>query len=323
MELLILFLILLIIFIIIFFLFIYTAQKDLNLRSTHPGYKATTYNSKNIKEGFKYDSLPLLSKNPLNDIFLSLVFPAYNEEKRLSPALEKAVNYFSSLNIKYEIIIVNDGSRDKTLDLIKNEIIKYANLENLKNRPEIIGVSYPKNGGKGFAVKTGMQYVRGKYVLMLDSDGATDIRDYQTLFDEVKNEEYCLAIGSRKVIAEKAERVWYRNIMGIINNFIIRGCIGIKGIKDTQCGFKLFTRKAARDIFRNTHLVRWAFDVDMLYICQYLGIKIIEVPVNWKEIPGSKLVLLPATVSFFRDYFAMICFYNTGFWKIKKIMYMF
>ena len=318
MDLLILFLILLIIFIIIFFLFIYTAQKDLNLRSTHPGYKATTYNSKNIKEGFKYDSLPLLSKNPLNDIFLSLVFPAYNEEKRLSPALEKAVNYFSSLNIKYEIIIVNDGSRDKTLDLIKNEIIKYANLENLKNRPEIIGVSYPKNGGKGFAVKTGMQYVRGKYVLMLDSDGATDIRDYQTLFDEVKNEEYCLAIGSRKVIAEKAERVWYRNIMGIINNFIIRGCIGIKGIKDTQCGFKLFTRKAARDIFRNTHLVRWAFDVDMLYICQYLGIKIIEVPVNWKEIPGSKLVLLPATVSFFRDYFAMICFYNTGFWKIKK-----
>ena len=319
MDLLILFLILLIIFIIIFFLFIYTAQKDLNLRSTHPGYKATTYNSKNIKEGFKYDPLPLLSKNPLNDIFLSLVFPAYNEEKRLSPALEKAVNYFSSLNIKYEIIIVNDGSRDKTLDLIKNEIIKYANLENLKNRPEIIGVSYPKNGGKGFAVKTGMQYVRGKYVLMLDSDGATDIRDYQTLFDEVKNEEYCLAIGSRKVIAEKAERVWYRNIMGIINNFIIRGCIGIKGIKDTQCGFKLFTRKAARDIFRNTHLVRWAFDVDMLYICQYLGIKIIEVPVNWKEIPGSKLVLLPATVSFFRDYFAMICFYNTGFWKIKKI----
>ena len=319
MDLLILFLILLIIFIIIFFLFIYTAQKDLNLRSTHPGYKATTYNSKNIKEGFKYDSLPLLSKNPLNDIFLSLVFPAYNEEKRLSPALEKAVNYFSSLNIKYEIIIVNDGSRDKTLDLIKNEIIKYANLENLKNRPEIIGVSYPKNGGKGFAVKTGMQYVRGKYVLMLDSDGATDIRDYQTLFDEVKNEEYCLAIGSRKVIAEKAERVWYRNIMGIINNFIIRGCIGIKGIKDTQCGFKLFTRKAARDIFRNTHLVRWAFDVDMLYICQYLGIEIIEVPVNWKEIPGSKLVLLPATVSFFRDYFAMICFYNTGFWKIKKI----
>ena len=315
MDLFLLFLIILIIFIRVFFLFIHTAQKDINIRSSHPGYKSKTYNAKGE---FSYDSLPLLSKTPLNGIYLSLVFPAYNEEKRLQPALEKAVNYFSSLNHKYEIIIVNDGSKDRTLDLIKNEIKKYANLEGLKNRPEIIGVSYEKNGGKGFAVKTGMHYIRGKYVLMLDSDGATDIRDFQTLYEKIKNEEYCLTIGSRKVITEKAERVWYRNIMGIINNFIIRGCIGIKGIKDTQCGFKLFTRNAARDIFRNTHLVRWAFDVDMLYICQCLGIKVIEVPVNWKEIPGSKLVLLPATISFFRDYFAMICFYNIGYWKIKK-----
>jgi dolichyl-phosphate beta-glucosyltransferase len=315
MELITLFLILLLLGLILFVLFIYTAQKDIKDRATHPGHKPKTFNS---KEEFKYDSLPLLSSNSLNDIFLSLVFPAYNEEKRLSPALEKAVNFFSSLNIKYEIIIVNDGSKDKTLELIKNEIKKYSSLENLKNRPEIIGISYDKNGGKGFAVKTGMQYIRGKYVLMLDSDGATDIKDYNLLFENIKNEEYCLAIGSRKIITEQAERVWYRNVMGIINNFIIQICIGVKGIKDTQCGFKLFTRKAARDIFSNLHLCRWAFDVDMLYICKYLGIKVIEVPVNWKEIPGSKLVLLPATISFFRDYFAMIVFYKFGFWKIKK-----
>ena len=315
MEIITIFLILLILGIIVFIIFVYSAQKDLNDRATHPGYKPKTYNSKGE---FTYDSIPLLSKNPLNDIFLSLVFPAYNEEKRLSPALEKAVNFFSSLNIKYEIIIVNDGSKDKTLELIKNEIKKYSSLENLKNRPEIVGVSYDKNGGKGFAVKTGMQYIRGKYILMLDSDGATDIKDYNLLFNSVKDEESCLAIGSRKIISEQAERVWYRNIMGIINNFIIHICIGVKGIKDTQCGFKLFTRKAARDIFRNLHLCRWAFDVDMLFLTKYLGIKVIEVPVNWKEIPGSKLVLLPATISFFRDYFAMIIFYKTGFWKIKK-----
>ena len=315
MEIITIFLILLILGIIVFIIFVYSAQKDLNDRATHPGYKSKTYNSKGE---FTYDSIPLLSKNPLNDIFLSLVFPAYNEENRLSPALEKAVNFFSSLNIKYEIIIVNDGSKDKTLELIKNEIKKYSSLENLKNRPEIIGVSYDKNGGKGFAVKKGMQYIIGKYVLMLDSDGTKDIEYYNLLFKSVKDEESCLAIGSRKIISEQAERVWYRNIMGIINNFIIHICIGVKGIKDTQCGFKLFTRKAARDIFRNLHLCRWAFDVDMLFLTKYLGIKVIEVPVNWKEIPGSKLVLLPATISFFRDYFAMIIFYKTGFWKIKK-----
>jgi len=315
MELLILFFILLLLTLIIFILFIYTAQKDIKDRESHSGYKPKIYNSKGE---FKYESLPLLSLNHINDISLSLVFPAYNEEKRLSPALEKSVHFFSSLNIKYEIIIVNDGSKDKTLELLKNEIKKYSSIENMKNRPEIIGVSYDKNGGKGFAVKTGMQFVRGKYILMLDSDGATDIKDYNLLYNNIKNEEYCLTIGSRKIITEQAERVWYRNIMGIINNFIIQICIGVKGIKDTQCGFKLFTRKACIDIFSNLHLCRWAFDVDMLYICKYLGIKVIEVPVNWKEIPGSKLVLLPATISFFRDYFAMIVFYNIGFWKIKK-----
>ena len=151
MDLFIVFLIILILCIILFFIFIHTAQKDLNLRSSHPGYKTKTYNSQGE---FSYNSLPLLSKTSINDIFLSLVFPAYNEEKRLPPALEKTVNYFSSLDMKYEIIIVNDGSKDRTLELIKNEIKKYANLENLKNRPEIIGVTYEKNGGKGFAVKT-------------------------------------------------------------------------------------------------------------------------------------------------------------------------
>ena len=311
-----LFIIFIILGIIIFLIFIYTAQKDINDRKNIPAYKPKTYNSKGE---FTYKSIPLSSVNSIDDIFLSLVFPAYNEEKRLTPALEKAINFFSSLNIKYEIIIVNDGSKDRTIELIKNEIKKYSSMDNLKNPPEIIGVSYDKNGGKGFAVKTGMQFVRGKYVLMLDSDGATDIRDYNLLFDSLKNEDYSLAIGSRKIITEQAERIWYRNIMGIVNNFIIQICIGVKGIKDTQCGFKLFTRKAARDIFSNLHLCRWAFDVDMLYISRYLGIKVIEVPVNWKEIPGSKLVLLPAIISFFRDYFAMITFYNTGFWKIKKL----
>ena len=310
-----LFFILLILGLIIFILFIYTAQKDINDRTSDPGYKPKTYNSNGE---FIYKSIPLLSLNSLDDIFLSLVFPAYNEEKRLSPALEKAVNFFSQINRKYEIIIVNDGSKDKTLELIKNEIKKYFSLEDIKNRPEIIGVSYDKNGGKGFAVKTGMQFARGKYVLMLDSDGATDIKDYNLLYDNIKDEEYCLAIGSRKIITEQADRVWYRNLMGVINNFIIKICIGVKGIKDTQCGFKLFTRKAVRDIFNNLHLCRWAFDVDMLYISKNLGIKVFEVPVNWKEIPGSKLVLLPATISFFRDYFAMIIFYNFGFWKIKQ-----
>jgi dolichyl-phosphate beta-glucosyltransferase len=106
--------------------------------------------------------------------------------------------------------------------------------------------------------------------------------------------------------------------MGVINNFIVRTLIGIGEIKDTQCGFKLFTKEAAQIIFGNLHLVRWAFDVDMLYICKKRNIYIKEVPVTWEEVAGSKLMLLPATISFFRDYFAMLTFYNTGFWTYNR-----
>jgi dolichyl-phosphate beta-glucosyltransferase len=302
----------LILILIAYFIFIHTAQKEYDKRRELKGHQPKLYK---YSGEFTYDKKPLYSKTNIDNIILSLVFPAYNEENRLIPALEKSLNYFNSLNLKYEIIITNDGSKDKTFEVVQNQIQKYKNI---KNSPDIILASYPLNGGKGYAVRTGMQFVRGKYILMLDSDGATDVRDFQLLFDKIKDEDKALAIGSRKIISEKAERVWYRNIMGVVNNIFVRYLIGIKDIKDTQCGFKLFTRKAAQIIFKNLHLVRWAFDVEMLYIAQHSDIKVMEIPVNWKEIPGSKLRIVSATISFFRDYFAMITYYNLGYWKIEK-----
>jgi len=103
----------------------------------------------------------------------------------------------------------------------------------------------------------------------------------------------------------------------MVNNFIVRNLIGIKDIKDTQCGFKLFSRKAANKIIFNLHLVRWAFDVEMLYIAQNTGIVVKEVPVSFEDVPGSKLNVFYASISFIRDFFAMISFYNTGYWRIN------
>ena len=297
-----------ILILIIYLIFIYTAHKEYTEKKSNPDFEPHTYN----KEGeFKYPSLPLSSEKSQDNIFLSLVFPAYNEKDRLESAVDRTITYFDSLKIEYEIIIVNDGSKDNTFEIIKQLIQKYSNNK-------IIGITYSKNGGKGYAVKTGMNFIRGEYVLMLDSDGATDIRDYEKLMSSVKENDFSLAIGSRKIILENVERVWYRNIMGVVNNIIVQELIGVKGIKDTQCGFKLFTRKAARVIFNNMHIVRWAFDVEMLYICRKCNILVKEVPVNWKEVPGSKLVVVTATISFFRDYFAMITFYNCGLWKIDN-----
>jgi len=118
-----------------------------------------------------------------------------------------------------------------------------------------------------------MKFARGKFVLMLDADGATEISEYEKLLNKlnkITTNENGMAIGSRNHLVEKvvSERVWYRNILMHGNNFIVRYFVGIKEIKDTQCGFKLFQRKTMRNIFRNMHLNRWAFDVEMIYISQ-------------------------------------------------------
>jgi len=103
----------------------------------------------------------------------------------------------------------------------------------------------------------------------------------------------------------------------LANNFIVRNLIGIKNIKDTQCGFKLFSRIAARKIFLNLHLVRWAFDIEMLYIAQKENILIKEIPVSFVDVEGSKLNVVTATLSFFRDFCALLTFYSTGYWNIN------
>jgi dolichyl-phosphate beta-glucosyltransferase len=103
----------------------------------------------------------------------------------------------------------------------------------------------------------------------------------------------------------------------MVNNFIVQNLIGLKNIKDTQCGFKLFSRLAAHKIFFNMHLVRWAFDVEMLYIAQESSILIKEIPVSYEDVAGSKLNVFEASISFLRDFLAMLTFYNTGYWNIN------
>jgi dolichyl-phosphate beta-glucosyltransferase len=134
---------------------------------------------------------------------------------------------------------------------------------------DIIGINYPKNFGKGHAVVAGMKHTRGSFILMLDADGATQVSDYEKLKSALKD-NYAISIGSRNHLVQDvvAKRAWYRNILMHINNLFVHKLIGISDIKDTQCGFKLFTRKAAHDIFFKMHLMRWAWDVEMLYIAE-------------------------------------------------------
>jgi dolichyl-phosphate beta-glucosyltransferase len=176
-------------------------------------------------------------------------------------------NLFTSKSI--EIIMINDGSKDSTWNTIKDLVEKYkSNL--------MVGLTYKKNGGKGFAVRSGMKQAKGDIILMVDADGATDVNEipkfYSQMVNKLKNNknDNTIIIGSRNFIDDdkEANRPLLRKLPSLVNNFFVRKLIGIKGIKDTQCGFKIFTQKGKNFIFSKMHLNRWAFDIELLYLAQ-------------------------------------------------------
>lgn len=162
--------------------------------------------------------------------------------------------------------MVNDGSRDQTWETIKSMVKQYKELN-------MVGVNYKQNGGKGFAVRTGMRNAKGKYVLMVDADGATDVKEIKK-FVNIMNEEVKLGnknivlVGSRKLETENVQRDLIRAFLSSVNSFFVKVLIGIKNIKDTQCGFKMFTQSANQYLCSKMHLNRWAFDVELFYIAQ-------------------------------------------------------
>ncbi|GAA5815876.1 hypothetical protein MFLAVUS_009395 [Mucor flavus] len=254
-------------------------------------------------------------------IKLSVIVPAFDESKRLPTMLKETVEYLESQkkndnNYTYEIILVDDGSRDDTI----NVALKFA-----KTVPEVDMrvLALEKNRGKGGAVTQGILAARGELCLMVDADGATQFSDLGKLVEEIKMIEKNgkgVAIGSRSHLVT-TEAVVKRSF---IRNFLMRGfhllvyVLGIRGIEDTQCGFKLFTRKSARIIFSNMHVERWIFDIECLMIAQISKMPISEVQVTWHEIDGSKVNLMMDSMKMAIDLFLIRLNYVLGFWTVKS-----
>ncbi|KAI8360830.1 nucleotide-diphospho-sugar transferase [Blakeslea trispora] len=232
--------------------------------------------------------------------------------------LKETIAYLEELkDMTFEIIIVDDGSRDKTIDVA----LKFA-----KQCPQvdIRVLALDKNRGKGGAVTQGMLAARGEYCLMVDADGATQFSDLGQLLKEMKRIEkngYGVVIGSRSHLVT-TEAVVKRSF---IRNFLMRGfhtlvyVLGIRGIEDTQCGFKLFSRKSAQTIFPNMHVERWIFDIECLMIAQLQEMPIAEVQVTWHEIDGSKVNLMVDSIKMAIDLLLIRMNYVLGFWSVKKI----
>lgn len=216
-------------------------------------------------------------------MLLSIIIPAYNEEKNLKRSVGNFYNYLKSQNYDYEMIIVNDGSTDSTADIARDLLSSYNNLTIIENRV---------NSGKGFAVKRGMLEAKGDFRLFIDADGATSIDHVEKIWPLFK-EGFDIVIGSRNKKDARESRLgkaqpYWKIFLGKCGNKIIQ-LSAAPGIHDTQCGFKAFTKKTAEKIFPKLKINRWMFDVEILVWAKKLNYKIAKIPVFWTDYGQSRV----------------------------------
>jgi glycosyltransferase involved in cell wall biosynthesis len=210
----------------------------------------------------------------------SIVIPAYNESERIGNALDRVLDYVRQQKWDAEIIVVNDGSRDNTAELVRRYAAEHSPVRLVEN---------PGNRGKGYSVRNGMSAASGEVRLFTDADLSAPITEAGKLVAALADGAD-LAIGSRWMdSALQTERQpLFRQLAGRIFNLLLRIILGL-GYKDTQCGFKAFTRRAADLIFPRQRIERWGFDPEILFIAGKKGLKTREVPVQWAHDERSKI----------------------------------
>lgn len=222
---------------------------------------------------------------------LSVVIPAYNEEKRLPQSLTAMVSFLKKQPYEWEIIVSDDGSQDRTVKIAE---------ELLREVPHQVLVT-PKNIGKGYAVRQGMLAAAGKYVLFTDADLSTPIEEVTKFLASLENNQD-IVIGSRALSNSQIEihQNFFREAMGKIFNRIARLC-AFKGVHDSQCGFKCFRREAARKLFGLQKLNGFSFDVEIVYLAQKHGYRLLELPVIWRNSAQSRVQVLRDPLKMFWD----------------------
>lgn len=290
--------------------------------STKPYPDLGRYDSEKYFLNEKQEKCLFPSINDPASVELSVIVPAYNEEERLPMMMDESLEYLEERKKKlksftYEVIVVDDGSKDKTTQTAQSYCNKYGS-------DKIRVLTLAKNRGKGGAIRLGMFSARGRYLLFADADGASKFSDFTKLENEMKNmkkdsSNRAVVCGSRAHLEEEsiAQRSFFRTILMKGFHFVV-WFLCVRGIKDTQCGFKLLSREAAVLLFSNLHVERWAFDVDMLFLAQYFNIPVGEVAINWTEIEGSKMVPVFSWIQMGKDIILIRLRYFLGAWKITE-----
>lgn len=222
---------------------------------------------------------------------ISIVIPAYNEEKRIGKSIKQIVKYLDKKKYSYEVIVVDDGAIDNTIDVVKKAGNKYVRI--IKNK---------KNMGKGYSVKTGILNAKYPLVLFSDSDLATPIEELDKFMEYIKNYDIVIASRNLKESDIKVKQPFCRQLMGKTFPLLVN-LIALGGFRDTQCGFKLFKTNAAKKIVSLQTFNRFSFDVEILFIAKKLGYKIKEAPVVWIDKEGSKVNPIKDSLEMLTDLF--------------------
>lgn len=213
--------------------------------------------------------------------FLSIVIPAFNEERRLPVTLEQVFNFLKIQSYSAEVLIVDNGSQDRTFEI----------AQDFAHQHEHFRVLQEMQRGKGLAVKRGMQAARGEYRFMCDADFSMPVEEINHFLPPAL-QDYDIAIASREAPgAVRYNEPPYRHFVGRVFNLLIRA-LTLPDLHDTQCGFKCFRAPVAIDLFQRQTLGGWAFDVELLFIARKFGYRIVERPIPWYFNPDSKIRVL-------------------------------
>lgn len=228
-------------------------------------------------------------------MYLSVVIPAFNEEKRIGATLKRIFVFLEAQAFEYEVILVDDGSVDATVaTALESDLAKRQKLRVFKNE---------ENEGKGFSVKKGLLSSRGEYVLFTDADLSAPIEELGKLFESLKKGND-VALGSRSISSSRIRirQPWYRESMGKVFNWLVRIFL-ISDFKDTQCGFKLLKGPVARDIASMLKIDGFCFDVELLYLAKKKDYLVQEVGIVWENSAQSKVQVLGSSLHMFLDLF--------------------
>lgn len=222
---------------------------------------------------------------------LSIIIPAYNEEAVIASTIEDVATYFTTSQIPYEIVVVDDGSTDRTVDVVQEIMARHRTVWLLQSN----------HLGKGGAVKHGMLKARGLHLLFMDADHSTHIREWGKCAPWLRD-GYAIVIGSRKMRGAdiRVRQPLLREAMGKVFTWLTNAVLAT-GVTDVTCGFKVFQARAAREVFRRQRLEGWGFDAEILFIARRLGYRMKEVPVVWRNDETTKVRLVQDTIRSFTE----------------------